>query len=168
MTDAELISRLQEQAIIARTAILSMTTLAGSGHPGGSMSSIDLLLTLYQFIHHHPQNPDLPDRDRVVVSNGHISPAVYSALALNGYHNLDEVISQFRLSGSIYEGHIERDVQGVEWSTGNLGQGLSAGAGFALASRINNIPYNVYVLMGDGEQQKGQISKQEDLLLNIN
>ena len=88
MTDAELISRLQEQAIIARTAILSMTTLAGSGHPGGSMSSIDLLLTLYQFIHHHPQNPDLPDRDRVVVSNGHISPAVYSALALNGYHNL--------------------------------------------------------------------------------
>jgi transketolase len=159
MTDAELISRLQEQAIIARTAILSMTTLAGSGHPGGSMSSIDLLLTLYQFIHHHPQNPDLPDRDRVVVSNGHISPAVYSALALNGYHNLDEVISQFRLSGSIYEGHIERDVQGVEWSTGNLGQGLSAGAGFALASRINNIPYNVYVLMGDGEQQKGQISE---------
>ncbi|HRC99536.1 MAG TPA: transketolase [Candidatus Syntrophosphaera thermopropionivorans] len=159
MTEVELISRLQEQAIIARTAILAMTTLAGSGHPGGSMSSIDLLLTLYQFIRHNPQNPELPDRDRVVVSNGHISPAVYTALALNGYHNLDEVISQFRLSGSIYEGHIERDVKGVEWSTGNLGQGLSAGAGFALASRINNIPYNVYVLMGDGEQQKGQISE---------
>ena len=143
----------------ARAAILSMTTLAGSGHPGGSMSSIDLLLSLYSHINHNPANPFLPDRDRVVVSNGHISPGVYSALALNGYFSLDEAISQFRLLGSIFEGHIERDVPGVEWSSGNLGQGLSAGAGMALGSRIKNQPYRVYVLMGDGEQQKGQIAE---------
>lgn len=143
----------------ARAAILSMTTLAASGHPGGSMSSIDLLLALYKVIKHDPRNPQLPDRDRVVVSNGHISPGVYSALALNGYFKLDEAVSQFRLLGSIFEGHIEREVPGVEWSSGNLGQGLSAGAGLALASRINALPYHVFVLMGDGEQQKGQISE---------
>lgn len=143
----------------ARAAILNMTTLAGSGHPGGSMSSIDLLLALYSVIRCEPEHPFLADRDRVVVSNGHISPAVYSALALRGYFDLDDAISQFRLFGSKFEGHIEREVPGVEWSSGNLGQGLSAGAGMALASRVNQIPYRVYVLMGDGEQQKGQISE---------
>lgn len=143
----------------ARAAILSMTTLAGAGHPGGSLSSIDLLLALYQDISYNPEQPYFPQRDRVVVSNGHISPAVYATLALSGYYGLDEAISQYRLTGSIFEGHIEREVPGVEWSTGNLGQGLSAGAGMALASRIKDIPYRVYVLMGDGEQQKGQISE---------
>jgi len=155
----ELITKISFEAKQARRAILTMTSLAGSGHPGGSMSSIDLLLSLYNVIHHDPRNPELPDRDRVVVSNGHISPAVYSALGIMGYFNLDDAISQFRTFGSIFEGHIERDVPGVEWSTGNLGQGLSAAAGIALASRINKIPYNVYVFMGDGEQQKGQISE---------
>ncbi|MCB5246871.1 MAG: transketolase [Candidatus Cloacimonetes bacterium] len=159
MTDNETISRLQQQAAQARAAILSMTTLAASGHPGGSMSSIDILLALYSLIKHDPANPWLEDRDRIVVSNGHISPGVYAALGLSGYHDLDEAVSQFRLAGSIYEGHIEREVAGVEWSSGNLGQGLSAAAGMALASRIKNVPYRVWTLMGDGEQQKGQISE---------
>ncbi len=159
MIQADKITSLKEQALKARAAILHMTTLPNSGHPGGSMSSIDILLALYSVIKHDPKNPFWTQRDRVVVSHGHISPAVYSALALNGYHNLDEVISQFRLAGSPYEGHIEREVAGVEWSSGNLGQGLSAGAGMALASRVNKIPYRVYVMMGDGEQQKGQISE---------
>jgi transketolase len=159
MIDTDKLSSLQAQAREARAAILSMTTLAASGHPGGSMSSIDLLLAIYSIIKHDPKQPFLPERDRVVVSNGHISPAVYSALSLNGYHKLDEAVSQFRLMGSPFEGHIEREVAGVEWSTGNLGQGLSAGAGMALASRITDIPYRVYVMMGDGEQQKGQISE---------
>jgi transketolase len=154
-----LINQIIEQARQARRAILTMTTLSGSGHPGGSMSSIDLLLSLYHLIRQDPKNPQLPERDRIVVSNGHISPAVYSTLGLMGYFDLDEAVSQFRLAGSIFEGHIERDVPGVEWSTGNLGQGLSAATGLALASRINKVPYNVYVLMGDGEQQKGQISE---------
>lgn len=154
-----LINQIIEQAAQARRAILTMTTLSGSGHPGGSMSSIDLLISLYHLIRHDPKNPQLPERDRVIVSNGHISPAVYATLGLAGYFNLDEAISQFRLAGSIFEGHIERDVPGVEWSTGNLGQGLSAATGMALASRINKTPYNVFVLMGDGEQQKGQLGE---------
>ncbi len=155
----DLINTIKTQANEARKAILTMTTLAGSGHPGGSMSSIDLLLCVYNTIKHNPAQPQMPDRDRVIISNGHISPAVFSALGLLGYFDLDEAIAQFRLTGSIFEGHTERRVPGVEWSSGNLGQGLSAGTGFALASRINKIPYNVYVFMGDGEQQKGQISE---------
>jgi len=103
MTNQDSISRLQAQANQARAAILSMTTLAASGHPGGSMSSIDLLLALYSVIRHDPSDPFKPDRDRIVVSNGHVSPAVYAALALNGYHGLDEAISQFRLLGSKFE-----------------------------------------------------------------
>lgn len=157
--DEKFLKTLKDQARRGRAAILSMTTLAQSGHPGGSMSSIDILLALYGIIKHDPRNPFLEDRDRVVVSNGHISPGVYSALALNGYFKLEAAISQFRLIGSRFEGHIEREVPGVEWSSGNLGQGLSAGAGMALASRINDIPYHVFVHMGDGEQQKGQISE---------
>ena len=159
MKSQKLTAELTNLSKQARAAILSMTTLAASGHPGGSMSSIDLLLALYAVARHDPKHPQMPDRDRIVVSNGHISPAVYSALALNGYFSLDKAVSQFRLWGSIFEGHIEREVPGVEWSSGNLGQGLSAGAGMALASRINSIPYRVYVMMGDGEQQKGQISE---------
>ncbi|HNW25070.1 MAG TPA: transketolase [Candidatus Cloacimonas sp.] len=155
----ELISRISTQAKQARKAILTMTTLAGSGHPGGSMSSIDLLLCVYNTIEHNPSEPQMPDRDRVIISNGHISPAVFSVLGLMGYFDLNDAIAQYRLMGSIFEGHIERRVPGVEWSSGNLGQGLSAGTGFALASRLNEIPYNVYVFMGDGEQQKGQISE---------
>ncbi len=150
---------IQTKAGVARGAILSMTTLAGSGHPGGSMSAIDLLLTLYSYINHDPKNPDLETRDRVIVSNGHISPGVYSTLGLMGYFKLEDAISQFRKLGSIFEGHIERDVPGVEWTTGNLGQGLSAAAGMALASKLKGVPYRCYVLMGDGEQQKGQLSE---------
>lgn len=150
---------LAAQARAARAAILTMTTLSGSGHPGGSMSSVDFLTALYHVIHHDPKNPTLEDRDRVIVSNGHISPAVYSVLGIQGYFPLDDAIAYFRVTDSPYEGHIERDVPGVEWSTGNLGQGLSAGVGMALAARIKNLPYWTYVVMGDGEQQKGQISE---------
>lgn len=143
----------------ARANILQMTTLSASGHPGGSMSCIDILVTLYSMIKHDSSNPYLADRDRIVVSNGHISPAVYSTLGAMGYFNTEDAIAEFRLAGSIFEGHIERYVPGVEWTTGNLGQGLSAGCGFALASQINKIDYHTFVLMGDGEQQKGQISE---------
>lgn len=162
---SELLAELRDTSRKARAAILTMTTISGSGHPGGSMSSIDILLALYQTIHHDPKQPMLPNRDRVVVSNGHISPAVYSCLAINGYFNLENAISQFRKAGSIFEGHIEREVPGVEWSSGNLGQGLSAGVGMALASRVKGIDSQVYVLMGDGEQQKGQISEARRLAI---
>jgi transketolase len=155
----EIIDELKDTAIKARAAILSMTTLAGSGHPGGSMSAIDILLALYKVIRHDPKQPLWEDRDRVVVSNGHISPAVYSCLALSGYFSIEDAVSQFRKAGSIFEGHIEREVPGVEWSSGNLGQGLSAGTGMALRAKLRANNSRVYVLMGDGEQQKGQISE---------
>lgn len=154
-----LIEEIKEETRIARSAILTMTSLSQSGHPGGSMSSIDLLLSLYKVMNIDPKTPNKEDRDIMIVSNGHISPAVYSCLGLNGFFNLDHAISEFRLAESIFEGHIEPDVPGVEWASGNLGQGLSAGCGYALAARMKKLDKQVYVLMGDGEQQKGQISE---------
>lgn len=142
-----------------RGDILKMTTLAGSGHPGGSMSSIEMYLTLYYFANVDPKDPKNPDRDRIIISHGHTSPGVYSALGNLGFFNIDEAIAYFRLAGSIFEGHVERYVPGVEWSTGNLGQGLSAGCGMALSARLLKKDFHVFVVMGDGEQQKGQISE---------
>lgn len=150
---------LQKTANTCRGNILTMTTLASSGHPGGSMSSIDMLLTIYKYADISPDKFKSDNRDRVVVSIGHISPAVYSCLGANGFFNIDEAISEFRLAGSIYEGHIERYVNGVEWTTGNLGQGLSVAAGMAYANKFKGLSNYTYVLMGDGEHQKGQISE---------
>ncbi len=155
----EQISLIKEEGKIARSRILTMTTLAKSGHPGGSMSVLDVLLTVYKTADVNPRNPQEEGRDRIIISNGHVSPAVYSCLAANGFFDADEMVSQFRLAGSIYEGHVEPDVPGVEWATGNLGQGLSAAAGFALADREKGYKNNVFVIMGDGEQQKGQIGE---------
>ena len=136
----------------ARGAILHMTTLAGSGHPGGSMSTIDFLMTLLHLINIDPAHPEKEDRDMVLFSHGHVSPAAYSALGLMGYFSLDDAISQFRLAGSIFEGHVEPDVPGIEWASGNLGQGLSAACGLALGQKLKGIDNHVFVLMGDGEQ----------------
>ena len=153
------LKKIKEKANIARGAILKMTTLANSGHPGGSMSTVDFLLTLYHLININPKKPKWEERDRVIISHGHIAPAVYAILGLLDFFPLDDAISQFRLAGSIYEGHVEPDVAGVEWASGNLGQGLSAGVGFALGCRQQEIKNHIFVLMGDGEQQKGQISE---------
>jgi transketolase len=155
----DLVSKISKQALIARQAILHMTTLSGSGHPGGSMSSIDIMLSIYNTMRHNPDFPAWEERDKMVVSIGHISPAVYSTLGIMGYFPLEEAIAHFRQYGSIFEGHSEPDGPGVEWSSGNLGQGLSAATGFAVAARIKNLGSRVYVLMGDGEQQKGQLSE---------
>ena len=153
------LKKIQTQANYARSAILKMTTLAKSGHPGGSMSSVDFLFVLYNLININPKKPEWENRDRVIISNGHISPAVYATLGLMDFFKLDDAISQFRLAGSIFEGHVEPDVPGVEWASGNLGQGLSAGCGFALACKQKKIENNIFVIMGDGEQQKGQLSE---------
>ncbi len=159
MSKNDLIAKISKQAKIARQAILHMTTLSGSGHPGGSMSSIDIMLSIYNTMRHNPDFPDWEERDKMVASIGHISPAVYSSLGIMGYFPLEEAIAHFRQYGSIFEGHIEREVPGVEWSSGNLGQGLSAAAGFAIASKLKHLGSRVYVIMGDGEQQKGQLSE---------
>ncbi len=135
----------------SRADILAMTTLAGSGHPGGSLSSIDIYTMLYHTI-------DM-DKDKVVISHGHTSPGVYSALARRGLFDPKEVIKGFRRVGSIFEGHVEPTVPGVPWGTGNLGQGLSVACGFAIAARVKDMEMDCFVVMGDGEQQKGQIAE---------
>ncbi|MCF7858189.1 MAG: transketolase [Candidatus Cloacimonetes bacterium] len=162
------LKNIQDQAREARGAILKMTTLANSGHPGGSMSTIDFLLTLYHMINIDPLNPKMEQRDRIVFSHGHISPAAYSTLAKCGFFAIDDAISQFRLAGSIFEGHVEPSVPGIEWASGNLGQGLSAGCGFALAAKLKKLDYHTFVLMGDGEQQKGQLSEARRFAVKYN
>lgn len=153
------VEELRQLGIQCRGDILKMTFVANSGHPGGSMSSVDLLLSLYSFANVDPHDPWNEDRDRIVVSHGHISPGVYSTLAAYGFINRDEVIAGFRHPASIFEGHITRGIPGIEWTTGNLGQGLSAGVGFALAAKLKRKDYHVYVVMSDGESAKGQVQE---------
>ncbi len=158
LSDAQA-DRLAELGRLCRGDILKMTTLAASGHPGGSMSSIDFELVLWGFAHVDPGNPFAPGRDRVVVSHGHTSPAAYSALARLGFFDAGLPLVGFRRPGSPFEGHVERDVPGIEWGTGNLGQGLSAAVGFALSSKMRGTGAKVFCCMGDGEQQKGQLGE---------
>ncbi|GAB4287953.1 MAG: transketolase [Coriobacteriia bacterium] len=157
--DAEERIDLERRARRLRGSILTMTSLAASGHPGGSFSSLEIYLLLYTYARLDPLHPRWPERDRVVISHGHTSPGVYAALADVGFFDLDDVIAHFRQAGSPFEGHVERTVPGVEWSTGNLGQGLSAGVGFALASRITEVGWHTFVAMSDGEQHKGQVAE---------
>ena len=139
--------------------VLRLVSLSGSGHPGGSLSTLDALMVIYACAAITPENVNAPDRDRVIISHGHISPGVYATLADRGFFGIDEAYVGFRRAGSVFGGHIEKEVPGVEWNTGNLGQGLSAGAGMAIAGRVRGFSHNVFVGMGDGEQQKGQISE---------
>ncbi len=153
------IKKLEKLTTICKGDILKMTTLAQSGHPGGSMSSLDLYLALYAFANISSENVENVNRDRIVISHGHTAPGIYSVLGRNGFFDIEKAVAYFRKAGSIFEGHVEPDVTGIEWATGNLGQGLSAGCGFALAGKQRELDYNVFVMMGDGEQQKGQISE---------
>jgi transketolase len=153
LTNEELIE-LKALSRLAKGDILTMTRLAGTGHPGGSMSSLDAYLVLFS----HAKLSGTP-RDRVVISHGHTSPGVYAALARLGHMPADEVTAFFRKGGSPFEGHVVKGIPFIDWSTGNLGQGLSAGCGFAIASKMKREDTHVYVFMGDGEQQKGQLSE---------
>ncbi|NPA40621.1 MAG: transketolase [Thermodesulfobacteria bacterium] len=140
----------------ARRIILS-TTLAGCGHPGGSLSSLSMLLVIYSVAKVDPKNPRDPKRDRVVISQGHISPGVYSVLSEFGFFDEKPFLMEFRRTGSAFAGHVEQAVPGVEWNTGNLGQGLSAACGMAKALKLKGYDNLVFCIMGDGEQQKGQV-----------
>ena len=106
-----------------------------------------------------PDDPRWADRDRIVVSHGHTSPGVYSALAEAGFFPAEEFVAHFRQAGSVFEGHVERSVPGIEWSSGNLGQGLSAGVGLALGARLTKASWHTFVAMSDGEQHKGQVAE---------
>lgn len=150
----EELEQLAELSRQAKGDIIKMTKIAGSGHPGGSMSSLDAYLVVFSCTQLKGDA-----RDRIVVSHGHTSPGVYSALARLGHLSVDEVIAFFRKAGSPYEGHVVRGIPFIDWSTGNLGQGLSAGCGFALRATIMKEDFHVYVMMSDGEQAKGQVAE---------
>ena len=154
-----LLDVLETRARAARGPVLTATTLAASGHPGGSFSSMEMYTTIYGCARIRPNEPRWDARDRVVVSHGHTSPGAYSALAHAGFFPVEEFAAHFRQADSVFEGHVERSVPGIEWSSGNLGQGLSAGVGMALGARLTGIGWHTYVLMSDGEQHKGQVAE---------
>lgn len=158
-------AELARRASAARGSVLTMTSAANSGHPGGSFSSMEMLLAIYHFANVRPDDPGWARRDRVVVSHGHVSPGVYAALAAAGFFDIADAEAHFRQAGSPFEGHVERSVPGVEWDSGNLGQGLSAGVGMAIGTRMLGIQNHTFVLMSDGEQNKGQVAEARRLAI---
>ena len=142
----------------ARLLAVQMVHDAASGHPGGSLSCLDALTTLYfDIMHVDPANPRDPDRDRFVMSKGHCSPALYPVLALKGFFPVED-LKMFRRVDGHMSGHVEmHHVKGVDMSTGSLGQGISAAVGMALAGQLDKAPWRVYAVLGDGEVEEGQV-----------
>ncbi|MCL4329859.1 MAG: transketolase [Candidatus Thermoplasmatota archaeon] len=141
----------------ARRHIIEMVHSARSGHPGGSLSIIDILIVLYfRELNVSPSNPDDPHRDRLILSKGHASPGLYAALALKGFIPEDS-LKGFRKLASKLEGHVHYGIPGVEASTGSLGQGLGIGVGLALASRLDALDNHIFVILGDGEIEEGSV-----------
>ena len=151
-------ARLEAIARECRVQIIRMITHAGSGHPGGSLSVIDILTALYfGRLRYDPKRPDWPDRDRVVLSKGHAVPALYSVMAKAGYVPETQLITLRKL-GSPLQGHPDRTMlPGIEAATGSLGQGLSISLGLALGLRMLHSLARVYCILGDGEIQEGQV-----------
>ena len=152
------ISELSEIARNVRIGIIDAVHSASSGHPGGSLSSADILTYLYfEELNIDPKNPADPRRDRFVLSKGHISPGLYSVLAHRGYFPVEH-LKTFRKSDSNLQGHPDtKKVPGVDMSTGSLGQGVSVACGMALAAKLDGDCRRVYALMGDGEAEEGQV-----------
>lgn len=151
------IKKLEEKAKAIRRHVLNMIYEAGSGHPGGSLSCVDILTTLYfHSMRHDPKALNWVDRDRFILSKGHAAPTLYATLAEAGYFPIEELKS-LRKIGSILQGHPDNKIPGVEVSSGSLGQGLSAANGIALAGKLDSKDYRVYTLLGDGECDEGQI-----------
>ena len=149
---------MRQMAKKLRRHIITMTAKAGSGHPGGSLSSVEIVTALFfNFLRHDPKNPRWPDRDRLVLSKGHAAPLLYSALAETGYFPVEELLTLRQLNSRM-QGHTDMaTTPGVEMSAGALGQGLSFGIGIALAARLDRRNYRAYVLLGDGECDEGQV-----------
>jgi transketolase len=141
-----------------RRECIEMITAAKSGHPGGSLSVTDILVTLYfDVMRHDPSNPKWTDRDRFILSKGHCCPALYAVMAECGYCPKDQ-LNTLRKLGSIYQGHPDvRFMPSLEASTGSLGEGISLALGMGLAARLDKSPARAYVVIGDGESQEGQI-----------
>lgn len=150
------IQALQEIAQTIRRDIVEMVYLAGSGHPGGSLSAADILTVLYfEKMNVNSQEPKMVNRDRFVLSKGHAAPVLYSTLARKGYFDVVEMKS-LRQVGAMLQGHPDmKNIPGVEMSTGSLGQGFSTSVGMALANKLDKSPAKTYVLLGDGELNEG-------------
>jgi transketolase len=151
------ITLLKQKANEARKDIIRMLAEAASGHPGGSLSVIDILVALFfKIARHDPKNPKWPDRDRVILSKGHGAPALYTVLAHAGYFPVKDLMTLRKL-GSQLQGHPDQKrTPGVEASTGSLGQGLSIGIGMAIARKLDKKDYWTYVVTSDGETNEGQ------------
>ena len=152
------IARLEDMARRIRVAVIRTVTERKVGHVGGPLSAADILAALYgRIMRVRPDEPDWPDRDRFILSKGHSSLVQYSAMALTGYFDLDELYT-FNKKGARLQGHPDMNkLPGIDMSTGSLGMGLSAGLGFALGARQLGQDFRTFVLMGDGEVQEGQI-----------
>ena len=155
--DATIEKRLQATACKVRMGIIEGTYCAKSGHPGGSLSIADLLTYLYFVkLNVDPMHPDMPERDRFVLSKGHTAPALYATLAQRGFFPESELRS-LRHIGAMLQGHPCIHIPGIDMSSGSLGQGISAACGMALSAKYNQKDYRVYTVLGDGEIEEGQV-----------
>ncbi len=152
------LNMLKNAAKNVRIGIIEATHAAKSGHPGGSLSITDILTYLYfEEMNIDPANPQMPERDRFVLSKGHCAPGLYSVLANRGYFPVDELLT-LRKPGARLQGHPDMNlVPGVDMSTGSLGLGISAACGMALAAKADGKAYRVYTAVGDGESEEGQV-----------
>jgi transketolase len=152
------LEELQAIALRVRREIIEMIGAAKSGHPGGSLSAVELIVELYfDYMRIDPRNPTWPDRDRFILSKGHAAPVLYAVMAEAGYTPIDK-LNTLRQFGSIYQGHPDvRFIPSLEASTGSLGEGLSLALGMGLAARLDGRPSRTYVMLGDGENQEGQV-----------
>lgn len=153
-----LVKKLNLIAVKIRKHIIEMLFRAKSGHPGGSLSAVDAIVALYfNHMKHNPKEPDDPNRDRFILSKGHAAPALYATLAESGYFDVGE-LKKLREINCMLQGHpVCKHIPGVEASTGSLGHGLSFANGAALAGKLDKKNYHVYVMLGDGETDEGQI-----------
>lgn len=158
MINDVLINTLKAKAKEVRKELIKMVCAANSGHCGGSLSATDIVTALYFHIMRiDPKNPKWQDRDRFILSKGHTCPVLYSTLALRGYFDMSE-LKTLRAINSILQGHPDmHKTPGLDATTGSLGQGLSLGVGMALGAKLENKDIKIYVLMGDGENNEGQI-----------
>lgn len=152
------IEDLHKQAVNVRKNILKMVTAAQSGHPGGSLSAVEMMMSVYfTQMNINKENLESHDRDRFVLSKGHCSPALYAVLAQMGFYDEKDLLT-FRKLNSNFQGHPSmRKLPGIDMSTGSLGQGISAAVGMALSNKTHGLPYRVYTLLGDGECEEGQV-----------
>ena len=152
------LASLENIAKVLRKDIVKMVTESASGHPGGSLSAVEIVTTLYfNEMNINIEDPKDPNRDRFVLSKGHAAPVLYAALAEKGFFNKEELM-KLRKMGAMLQGHPNMNyIPGVDMSTGSLGQGVSAAVGMALAGKLDNNSYRVYTILGDGELEEGQV-----------